>query len=952
MESHTYSRPPQSNGHPPNHLRPHGPLDPRMAPGPLRPSGRTPQDELAAKLAERFEDEKLRIQASCFKRKTPTGQAERSYITHLRVEEDGAHPSHPPPENAEPAFKKDRVIILGVKFDGTVECYKARENEDRGFQIGKTWDMADVAEIETFSFDVPRSQEDRRRAGTAGLTGFIVHIGKPYFWKGQTQQETDFFLMSLIRIYRKYTDGRLPKLVGFIQERLQAILGLDASTRGPPPATHTQPVRDARLSPPPQLDTRPSAPRRPSEAPPSASGRSPSAASSARQRPPSPNHHLNNNATSFDRNRAVPPSQVRHEQSPHPPPQGRNVAPQMRQRPSQDASVHPSKSREQLQPNRFHSPPNGTPPNLTPKSSRSNFTSPVPFADDRSGTRSPPVRPSDPGRTRPDHSTSSDFGSPPMPAPLSPNERSPLSASTTTRWKPPSTATRSPQEQQGIADVLSSPKQRVREPAQTLPNGDVHALPERRRPPLEETSTSSSSVRAMTEADQIPKPLGTKSKRKEDQRPQQPQQPELPRETPSQVDLRIPGAFASPSPSPAPSTKEGTTQLPSQEAPPSAEPNNVALGSQARSQSPNAKRTETPIKELQSPDSQGDKSPGQQYRPGLGPMTVKKGSSDNVNKWRKAANAATAFKPRAGGAGARLLAEKKQDPSGPDGVTSVVPAPSAARNLSGDKIPPIQPEMNAQDQPRVSAAKEEPPALTVSSSTPQDSPIVQEPRASAAAPRRPSPAREPSSDARSQSSVSRPTLPVEVQPKKQGSEQIHKYLSALNVDPNTLDNRGADYEAVLSDFGWSQNVLQLRTVDHLESALHKEVGRLEAGSWLGHSEHKDQRVEDFERMLDKAISECDEMEGLLTLYSVELSVGAKQLCRIEHRLTLDRHSTTTLLILKHSHKASKCKRRIRNSSAARCRMWSTQGSTCLQGTDSILEAWSRWMAGIGCSVRV
>jgi hypothetical protein len=47
---------------------------------------------------------------------------------------------------------------------------------------------------------------------------------------------------------------------------------------------------------------------------------------------------------------------------------------------------------------------------------------------------------------------------------------------------------------------------------------------------------------------------------------------------------------------------------------------------------------------------------------------------------------------------------------------------------------------------------------------------------------------------------------------------------------------------------------------------------VEAGSWLNHLEQKDDRVEAVEKMLDRAIAECDELEGLLTLYNVELSV--------------------------------------------------------------------------------
>jgi hypothetical protein len=59
----------------------------------------------------------------------------------------------------------------------------------------------------------------------------------------------------------------------------------------------------------------------------------------------------------------------------------------------------------------------------------------------------------------------------------------------------------------------------------------------------------------------------------------------------------------------------------------------------------------------------------------------------------------------------------------------------------------------------------------------------------------------------------------------------------------------------------------------LENDIKREIARVEAGSWLNHLEQKDDRVEAVERMLDRAIAECDELEGLLTLYNVELGVS-------------------------------------------------------------------------------
>lgn len=65
--------------------------------------------------------------------------------------------------------------------------------------------------------------------------------------------------------------------------------------------------------------------------------------------------------------------------------------------------------------------------------------------------------------------------------------------------------------------------------------------------------------------------------------------------------------------------------------------------------------------------------------------------------------------------------------------------------------------------------------------------------------------------------------------------------------------------------------MQPKKLDAFEADLKREIARVEAGSWLNNTEHNDERVEAVEKMLDKVIGECDELEGLLTLYNVELS---------------------------------------------------------------------------------
>lgn len=117
--------------------------------------------------AERFEDEKRRIIESLFTKKDEDGSYVENYIAHVRVIEDAAHPSSPPPANSSPDNKKDRAIIIAVRSSGVVRVHKARENATGTFSIGKTWDLDSLGSIQNFREPVPE-------------TGFSVSLGKPY----------------------------------------------------------------------------------------------------------------------------------------------------------------------------------------------------------------------------------------------------------------------------------------------------------------------------------------------------------------------------------------------------------------------------------------------------------------------------------------------------------------------------------------------------------------------------------------------------------------------------------------------------------------------------------------------------------------------------------------------------------------------------------------------------
>ncbi|KAM7204917.1 exocyst complex component 1 [Naviculisporaceae sp. PSN 640] len=172
--------------------------------------------------AERFEDEKKRIIESCFTKRDDDGSTLETYITHIRITEYSSHPTQPPPPEARtPNTEKPRVIIVAVRKSGRVRMHKSKENPNGTFSIGKTWFLDDLSGIESFTSPTCNPQFQQ----WAGDCGFIVILGKPYYWQAQTDKEKKFFIASLIKIYSKYTGGRTPNLSGFDQRELDQVLG-------------------------------------------------------------------------------------------------------------------------------------------------------------------------------------------------------------------------------------------------------------------------------------------------------------------------------------------------------------------------------------------------------------------------------------------------------------------------------------------------------------------------------------------------------------------------------------------------------------------------------------------------------------------------------------------------------------------------------------------------------
>ncbi|PSN73506.1 hypothetical protein BS50DRAFT_514854 [Corynespora cassiicola Philippines] len=264
------------------------------------------------------------------------------------------------------------------------------------------------------------------------------------------------------------------------------------------------------------------------------------------------------------------------------------------------------------------------------------------------------------------------------------------------------------------------------------------------------------------------------------------------------------------------------------------------------------------------------------HRPGLGPMVKKTpgGKVDAANAFRKAATAAGAFKaagafvPRAGGARAKFLAKDKAASDEPDGITGVfVPRRPAAKE-EPEKKPEeesevqAQPDRSSKEVPKIDT--EVVPSVTVSSPLeptlvpPAPEPTRSQPTSRSASPEREKPAAKVEPEA-------------EVRRKRRRSNQQMMNISRLGIDPSILDGRGLEFESMLGELGWGSSELSAKNIEALESDIKREIARVEAGSWLNHLDQKDDRVEQVEKMLDRAIAECDEMEGLLTLYNVELS---------------------------------------------------------------------------------
>lgn len=232
----------------------------------------------------------------------------------------------------------------------------------------------------------------------------------------------------------------------------------------------------------------------------------------------------------------------------------------------------------------------------------------------------------------------------------------------------------------------------------------------------------------------------------------------------------------------------------------------------------------------------------EEHRPGLGPMIKAKRSQNKLAGalW-KAAAASNAFKPRAGGAGEKLLkAAKEEQNNGPDGITAVVPAPPRPKSI----------EKKPEPVPEVTVSQAEP--------APAEPTKVQKPEPET----KPEPQQIPEPEVKDERKKS-----VVV-----GNDL--KYLTTLGVDPSILDNTTTQFTEWLDFFSWVPGD-KMRTLnsDEMKFDIERELNKAQAGGWLARFQEEDERVEAIKTGIDAAVDECDELDNLLTLYTVELSVS-------------------------------------------------------------------------------
>ena len=765
----------------------------------------------------------------------------------MRITEDAAFPSTPPPPNSPTENKKFRVIVVAVRKSGRVRMHKARENANGMFSIGKTWVLDDLTVIRNFSGVTATSPEEQQQAQWAGDTGFIVTIQKPYYWQANTLKEKDFFIASIVKIYKKYTAGKNPQLYGFTAHEFETLMGsMSASPKTPQTAAGRMENGGPVQAPP-----IPRGARTPIASRPSAGNDS---GGEIRARLPQ------------DRSTSGTPTDERGSSLPGQFPSSdfvRNLRPQNPTLQSRDHRTEPF----------AHS--NIVVSGLDPSTQLSSY--PREESDLRKVTGAQSIESFRSGQD-------SQAGSVP-----------PTSHARSERSRPSAEYTPGNSNHVPAALRIGTP----RSGTPTTPQFPQDPLPERRRPPIfggkpsytqtENGGNNSNSFNAPSTVagDAFRVPLRS------------PSRTERSTVEPLAIDKRTSsnGLSSKPNTAPQETFQEDHSHTPEEAVidsrrtdldvlqpkvssptsnviistgpPPVAnesESYRPGLGPMIKSRQistdivPHIPKTnntnnlpgKAPSRSVNNtppPESPVEARQETTHRPGLGPMIKKKSNKEIANTFRKAATAYGAFKPRPGGALEKLLDEKTKTAGGPDGITGVVPAPSLSRNihLDGTKSP-----LEAQTIPSLQITT--PPAS-------RDGPIDVD--------------QIPSPSAVTDNPKDILASATEEEAQKPRIDHAAKYANALGIDLSLLEGRTSNIESILDDFGWGDENNHLKNFEDLRSDVRKEIARVEAGSWLSAIEHNDSRVSAVGNMMDRVIAECEELDGLLTLYNVELGVSSE-----------------------------------------------------------------------------
>ncbi|QSL65771.1 hypothetical protein MERGE_000049 [Pneumocystis wakefieldiae] len=138
---------------------------------------------------------KIRIIRSLFSNRTEN--VIENYITHIKVFEE-SHYLFPDGKDSQHTTRKRRYILISVKNNGKVQIHKSRENSNGTFSIGKTWDMTELQRIDNVD-----------------AYKVIVTFQKPYHWICESTKDKLFFIEVLVKIYKKFTGGKIPVMNGF-----------------------------------------------------------------------------------------------------------------------------------------------------------------------------------------------------------------------------------------------------------------------------------------------------------------------------------------------------------------------------------------------------------------------------------------------------------------------------------------------------------------------------------------------------------------------------------------------------------------------------------------------------------------------------------------------------------------------------------------------------------------